>query len=56
MPYSIQQDGDNYNVLNEDGDVKAVHEPPDAKKKAEEQIKLLHALEHGMKEEDVNHG
>jgi len=52
MPYHLQQDGDNWNVLNEDGEVKAVHEPPDAKEKAQKQIELLHSLEHGMKEDD----
>lgn len=53
MPYRVEKDGENYNVLNEDGEIKAVHEPPDAKEKAEKQVNLLHALEHGMKEGDV---
>jgi hypothetical protein len=46
MPYEIKEDGDNYQVINKDtGDVKATHEPPDAKEKAEKQVKLLHAME-----------
>lgn len=48
MPYEIrQQEGtDNYEVLNKDTkEVKAVHEPPDAKEKAEKQVKLLEAVE-----------
>lgn len=49
MPYEIKQDGDNYLVINKDtGDVKATHVPPDAKDKAEKQVRLLHGLEHGM--------
>jgi hypothetical protein len=47
MPYKIEKDGENYNVINEDsGEVKAVHEPPDAKEKAERQVRLLEAIEH----------
>jgi len=49
MPYEIrkQEGTDNYEVLNKDtGEVKAVHEPPDAKDKAEKQVKLLEAIEH----------
>jgi len=47
MPYKIEKDGDNYNVINEDsGEIKAVHEPPDAKEKAERQVRLLEAIEH----------
>lgn len=47
MPYEVRKaDGDKYEVVNKDtGDVKAVHEPPDAKEKAERQIKLLHEIE-----------
>jgi hypothetical protein len=46
MPYKIEKDGENYNVVNEDtGEVKATHEPPDAKDKAERQIRLLEAIE-----------
>lgn len=46
MPYEIRQDGDNYQVVNkETGDVKDTHEPPDAKGKAERQVRLLEALE-----------
>lgn len=47
MPYKIEKDGENYKVINEDtGEVKAVHEPPDAKEKAERQVRLLHGVEH----------
>jgi hypothetical protein len=46
MPYEIKADGDNYQVINtETGEVKATHEPPDAKEKAERQVKLLEAIE-----------
>lgn len=46
MPYEIRQSGDNYEVINKDtGDVKATHEPPDAKEKAERQVKLLEGIE-----------
>jgi len=47
MPYKIEKDGENYNVVNEDtGEIKATHEPPDAKDKAERQVRLLEAIEH----------
>jgi hypothetical protein len=46
MPYEVRAAGDNYEVVNKDsGDVKAVHEPPDAKDKAERQVRLLEAIE-----------
>lgn len=48
MPYEVrkQEGTDNYEVLNKDsGEVKAVHEPPDAKDKAERQVRLLEAIE-----------
>lgn len=47
MPYKIKADGgEKYEVINSDTkEVKAVHEPPDAKGKAERQVKLLHAIE-----------
>lgn len=49
MPYEIRKDGDAYLVVNKDtGDVKARHEEPDAKEKAEKQVNLLHSLEEGM--------
>jgi hypothetical protein len=48
MPYKIEQDGENYKVVNEaTGEVKATHTPPDAKEKAERQIRLLHEVENG---------
>lgn len=49
MPYEIrkQEGTENYEVINKDsGDVKAVHEPPEAKEKAERQVHLLEAIEH----------
>lgn len=46
MPYEIKQEGEAYVVINKDtGEVKARHEPPDAKEKAERQVHLLHAVE-----------
>jgi hypothetical protein len=46
MPYEIRQLGDKYEVINKETDeVKATHEPPDAKEKAEKQVKLLNAIE-----------
>ena len=47
MPYEIRQgEGETYEVINkETGSVKAVHEPPDAKEKAEKQVRLLHEVE-----------
>lgn len=50
MPYEIRQDGEDFLVINkETGMEKARHTPPDAKQKAEDQVKLLHGIEHGMK-------
>lgn len=47
MPYKIEQDGENYKIVNEEtGEVKATHSPPDAKEKAERQLRLLEAVEH----------
>ena len=47
MPYEIRKSGENYEVINKDtGEVKATHEPPDAKEKAERQLRLLEAVEH----------
>lgn len=46
MPYEVKQSGDNYQVVNsETHEVKATHEPPDAKEKAERQVRLLEAIE-----------
>jgi hypothetical protein len=51
MPYDVRKSGENYEVINKDtGDVKATHAPPDAKEKADSQVKLLHDLENGMNE------
>lgn len=50
VPYEIRKDGDCYYVVNsETGEVKAEHEPPNAKEKAERQVRLLDGIEHGMK-------
>jgi hypothetical protein len=49
MPYEIRkvEGSDAYEVINKDTDeVKAVHEPPGAKEKAEKQVRLLEAVEH----------
>ena len=47
MPYEIKKDGEAYLVVNkETGETKARHEPPDAKDKAEKQVRLLEAIEH----------
>ncbi len=47
MPYKIEADGENYKVINSDtGETKAVRQPPDAKEKAERQVRLLEAIEH----------
>jgi len=52
MPYEVKHEGEKYLVVNKDtGDVKATHEEPDAKGKAERQVALLHRLEEGMSEE-----
>lgn len=49
MPYEIKKDGEDYLVINKDtGEEKARHTPPDAKEKAEDQVRLLHGIEHGM--------
>jgi hypothetical protein len=46
MAYEIRQSGDNYEVINKDTqEVKATHEPPDAKSKAERQVELLDKIE-----------
>lgn len=47
MPYKIEKDGEDYLVVNEDtGEEKARHTPPDAREKAERQVRLLEAIEH----------
>ena len=47
MPYEAKPDeSESYDVVNkETGEVKATHQPPDAKEKAERQVKLLHEVE-----------
>lgn len=48
MPYEVKPNGENYEVVNtETHEVKATHTPPDAKEKAERQVRLLHEMEHG---------
>lgn len=47
MPYQVRkaEDGDGYEVINSDtGDVKAKHA---TKEDADDQVKLLNAIEHG---------
>jgi hypothetical protein len=47
MPYKVEKDGENYNVVNEEtGEVKATHEPPDAEENAKRQVRLLNAIDH----------
>lgn len=48
MPYSVREGKDGcYEVINtETEEVKAEHMPPDAKEKAERQVKLLEEIEH----------
>jgi len=49
MPYKVRQDGEDYLVVNSSTEeVKARHTPPDAKEKAEKQVKLLEGIEEGM--------
>ena len=57
MPYSIRKSGRNYDVIRADtGEHVATHKPPDAKKKAEAQIRLLEEKEHGKDSPDkVSH-
>ena len=46
MPYEAKQNGENWEVINkETGDVKAVHEPPEAEEKAKRQVHLLTTME-----------
>ena len=47
MPYrAVETENGNWEVINTETDeVKATHEPPDAKEKAERQIHVLEAVE-----------
>jgi hypothetical protein len=47
VPYETKEtEGGKVEVINsETKEVKAIHEPPDAKEKAERQLKLLNAIE-----------
>ena len=41
------ENSENYGVYNKDtGELKAEHKPPDAKDKADRQVRLLEAVEH----------
>jgi hypothetical protein len=47
MPYEVRKNGEDYEVINKDTqEVKDTHKPPDAKEKAERQVRLLEAVEH----------
>lgn len=55
MPYEArkQEGTENWEVVNtETQEVKATHEPPDAKEKAERQVRLLQSIESGYEEEN----
>jgi hypothetical protein len=46
VPYAIRENGEKCEVINTDTqEVKATHEPPDAKEKAERQVELLNSVE-----------
>jgi hypothetical protein len=46
MPYKVEMDGEKANVVNEEtGQVRDTHEPPEAKEKAERQVRLLNDIE-----------
>lgn len=56
MPYKVVKtpgENESWDVVNADTDeVKATHEPPDAKEKAEKQVKLLHNVEKEWPEDE----
>lgn len=56
MPYAARKgNGETWDVVNTDtNEVKATHEPPDAKEKAERQVKLLTAVENDPEWEASN--
>lgn len=57
MPYEAHEDGDDYVVINtETGETKDRHEPPDAKEKADRQIRLLNSIEDDPNWEDKKDG
>jgi hypothetical protein len=57
MPYKMHEDGDAWIIVNEEtGDTKARHEPPDAKEKAERQLRLLNAIENDPNWEEKHDG
>lgn len=47
MPYAVRAgEGESFDVINsETDDIKATHQPPDAKEKAERQVRLLNEIE-----------
>lgn len=46
MPYKVVMDGETANVVNEEsGAIRDTHQPPDAKEKAERQVRLLNDIE-----------
>jgi hypothetical protein len=47
MPYKIEQEGSEYRVVN--ADTGKVHAKHTDKEKAEAQVRLLHAIEHGWR-------
>lgn len=56
MPYEARKgDGETYDVVNtETGEVKATHQPPDAKVKADRQVKLLESVENDPSWDEEN--
>lgn len=59
MPYKAQpvEGTDDWKVVNTDtGDLKATHKPPDAKEKAERQVRLLEAIENDSGWEEESDG
>lgn len=57
MPYEIKKNGECFDVVNkETQEVKATHEPPDAKEKAERQVHLLEAIENDPGWESTHNG
>lgn len=55
MPYETKADGENVDVINsETGEVRATHTPPDAKEKADRQVKLLNEIEKDPRWEEDN--
>ena len=49
MPYEIKKEGSDYVVVNTHTGQRRVHTGPNAKLKAERQLRLLRGVEHGFK-------